>query len=141
MTGVFAEDRPKAPFVVDQHPAGAPGPRGSHPPLGIAIRARGPRRSLYYLHALGGEDLAGRGGELGVAVPDDEAEGAGPLAEVHDQVAGLLRGPGAVRAGGHAEDVHVPGRDLHEEQDVQAFEEDRVHSEEVAGQQSSRLSA
>src|ERR1035441_10806796 len=51
MTGVFAEDRPKAPFVVDQHPAGAPGPRGSHPPLGIAIRARGPRRSLYYLRS------------------------------------------------------------------------------------------
>jgi hypothetical protein len=37
--------------------------------------------------------------------------------------------------GGHAEDVHVPGRDLRDEQDVQALEEDRVDLEEVAGQQ------
>ena len=28
--------------------------------------------------------------------------------------------------GGHADDVHVPGRHLHDEQDVQALEEDRV---------------
>jgi hypothetical protein len=41
----------------------------------------------------------------------------------------------------NAEDVHVPGRYLHDEQDVQAFAEDRVDSEEVAGQQSLRLSA
>jgi hypothetical protein len=56
------------------------------------------------------------------------------VAEVHEQVAGLLGGPGAVRVGGHAEDVHVAGRDLHDEQDVQAFEEDRVDAEEVTGQ-------
>ena len=43
--------------------------------------------------------------------------------------------------GGHAEDVHVPGRHLHDEPDVQALEEDRVNGEEVAGQQSLRLSA
>jgi len=69
------------------------------------------------------------------------AEGAGPVTEVHDQVAGLLRGPGAVRAGGHAEDVYVPGRDLHDEQYVQSFQEDRVHVEEIAGQQPLRVSA
>jgi hypothetical protein len=41
----------------------------------------------------------------------------------------------------HAQDVHVPGRYLHDEQDVQTLEEDRVDSEEIAGQQSLRLSA
>jgi hypothetical protein len=79
--------------------------------------------------------------ELGVAVPDEEAEGADPISEVHEQVAGLLGGPYAVRMGGHAEDVHVPGRHLHDEQDVQASEEDRVDLEEVAGQQPLRLGA
>ncbi len=47
----------------------------------------------------------------------------------------------SVRVGGHAEDVHVPGRDLHDEQDVQALEEDCVDLEEVAGQQPLRLGA
>jgi hypothetical protein len=93
------------------------------PPLGIAIRARGPRRDLDHLHALVSEDLVEGGGELGVAVPDEETEGAGPVAEVHEQVAGLLRGPRADRAGGYAEDMHAPGRHLHDEQDVQAPEE------------------
>jgi hypothetical protein len=44
-------------------------------------------------------------------------------------------------AGGHAEDVHAPGRHLHDEQDVQASEEDGVHVEEIAGQQTASLSA
>ena len=80
-------------------------------------------------------------GELGVAVPDEEAEGSGPVAVIHEQVARLLGGPCAVRVGGHAEDVHVPGRYLHDEQHVQASEEDRVDMEEVAGEQPVRLRA
>jgi hypothetical protein len=42
---------------------------------------------------------------------------------------------------GHAEDVHAPVRDLDDEQYVQAFEEDRVHVEEIAGQQAVGLGA
>jgi hypothetical protein len=36
--------------------------------------------------------------------------------------------------GGHAEDVHVPGRYFHDEQHVQAAEQDSVDMEEIAGQ-------
>jgi hypothetical protein len=43
--------------------------------------------------------------------------------------------------GGHAADMHVPGRYFHYEQHVQASEEDRVGMEEIAGQQSVRLNA
>ena len=53
-------------------------------------------------------------GELGVAVQDQEAEAAGPAAEIHDQVAGLLSGPHAIRLGGHAQDVHPPRPHLHD---------------------------
>jgi len=74
----------------------------------IAIRARRPRRGLDRLHALAGEDRVEDTGELGVAVPDQEAEGADPVAQVHEQVTGLLSGPGAVRVSGHAQDVHPP---------------------------------
>jgi len=62
MADVFAEDRSKVRFVVDQHPVGALGPRGAHPPLGIAIRARGPRRGLHYRYVASqvGPDLTRR---------------------------------------------------------------------------------
>ena len=36
--------------------------------------------------------------------------------EVDDKVAGLLGGPGRGRMGGHAEDVHPAGGDVHDEQ-------------------------
>jgi hypothetical protein len=60
---------------------------------------------------------------------------------VYEQITGLLGSPCAVRVGGYAEDVYVPGRYLHDEQHVQAPEEDRVDMEEIAGEQSVRLSA
>jgi len=72
------------PFVVDQDPVGALGSCCAYPSLGIAVRAWRPRRALYYPHALGSEDAVERTGELGVAVPDEEAERAGPIFEVHE---------------------------------------------------------
>jgi hypothetical protein len=54
------------------------------------------------------------------------------VAEVHEQVAGLLGGPGAGGVGGDAQDVHGPGVDLYHEQDVQALQEDGVNVQEVA---------
>src|SRR5437773_12407377 len=92
VAGVFAEDRSEMPFVVDQHPVGALGSCGVNPPFGVTVGSWRPRRGLGYLHALVGEDLIEGAGELGVAVPDEEAEGAGPVAEVDEQVAGLLGG-------------------------------------------------
>ena len=141
MSGVLAEDGPQVPFTVDEHPAGALGSCAAYPPLGIAIRARRPRRGLDHPYALTGENPAEDTGELGVAVPDQEAEGADPAAEIHEQVTGLLSGPGAVRVASHAQDVHPPGPRLHDEQHVQTPEEDRVHMEEITGQQTVRLRA
>ena len=64
---------------------------------------------------------------------------AGASAEVHEQVAGLLGGPGAGGVGGDAQDVHAAGLDLHHEQDVQALEEHRVYMQEIARQDPGRL--
>ena len=64
---------------------------------------------------------------------------AGPVAQVHDEVAGLLGGPGPGRMGGDAQDVHRPGLDLHHEQDVHALEQHRVHVKEVTGKDARRL--
>jgi len=141
MAGVIAEGRSQVPFVVDEHPVGALGSDCAYPSLGVAIRPRRPRSGLYYFQAFAGEDLVECVRELCVAVPDEEAVGPGPVAEVHDQVAGLLSGPGSVGMFGDAEDVHVPGVYFHDEQHVQASEEDCVDMEKIAGQQPMRLSA
>jgi len=129
------------PFAVDEHPVGALGSCAAYPPLGITVRARRLRRGLDHCYAFAGEYLVKDAGELGVAVPDQEAEGADPAAGVYEQVARLLGGPRAVWVGGHPEDMHVPGLHLHDEQHVQAPEEDCVDMKEIAGQQAVCLDA
>ena len=76
MAGLLAEDRSKVPFVVDEHQVGALGSCGAYPSVRVAGRAWCLRWGLDRLHALAGEDLVEGAGELGVAVPDEEAEGA-----------------------------------------------------------------
>jgi hypothetical protein len=141
MAGVLAEDRSQVPFAVDEHPVGALGSCCAYPSLGVTVRPRRLRRGLYYFQALACEDLVEDGRELGVTVPDEEVEGTVPVSEIHDQVAGLLSGPGAIGMFGDAEDVDVPGGHFHDEQHVQAAQEDRLNVEEVAGQKPVRLSA
>src|SRR6266516_210264 len=141
VAGVLAEDRSQVPLAVDNHPVGALGSGAAYPPFGVTVGSWRPRRGLGYIHALASEDLIEGASELGAAVPDEEAEGADPVVEVHEQVGGLLGGPGAGRVGGPARDVHAPGHDLHDEQDVQTLEEDRAGMEEVAGQQPLRRGA
>src|SRR5262249_2600070 len=62
--------------------------------------------------------------ELTGPVTNQVAEVRGVIDEVHQEVAGLLRGPRSVRVRRGAEDVHVPGADLDHEQAVQALEGD-----------------
>ena len=44
MAGVLAGDGPLVPFTVDENPVGALGSCAAYPPLGMALRARRPRR-------------------------------------------------------------------------------------------------
>jgi hypothetical protein len=64
------------------------------------------------------ENSVERGGEVGAAVADHELDPVSLIAEVHDQVAGLLDGPfpGWVQA--DSEDADAPGRVLDHGQDV-----------------------
>jgi hypothetical protein len=51
------------------------------------------------------EDRVEGGGELGVAIPDQESEATAHILKVHEQVAGQLGQPGSGRVGGDADDV------------------------------------
>jgi len=55
------------------------------------------------------------------------------------KVSGLLSDPRAGWVGGDAEDVHVPGGDLHDEQHVQPAQGDGVDVKEVGREQPGRL--
>ena len=56
----------------------------------------------------GGQDGVERPGELAGSVADEESKGGGAVVEVHQEVAGLLGGPGSSRMARRREDVHVP---------------------------------
>jgi hypothetical protein len=54
---------------------------------------------------LGSEHRVERWGEFGVPVADEKPEFGGPVARVHQKIAGGLCGPGRSRMLGHTEDV------------------------------------
>jgi hypothetical protein len=104
------------------------------PTLGDRIRTRCPHRRLDDPDVDGGEDGVERGGELAVAVTDEESEAPGGVVEVHEQVAGLLSQPRSGGVGGDAEDVHAAGGVFDDEERVEPAQGDRAEVEHVAGQ-------
>src|SRR3954470_24858332 len=105
-------------LVVDQHLVGALGSDAANEPFGVAVRPRRPRGSPDHVDAISGEDGVEGAGELRVPVSDQETELRDPIAEIHQEVACLLRGPGSRRVRGDAEDVYPAGGDLHHDQHV-----------------------
>jgi hypothetical protein len=94
--------------------------------------ARGARRCLDDLDVDGGEHSVEGGGELAVAVTDEEPEASVGVVEVHEQVAGLLGQPGSRRVRSDAQDVYPAGGVLDDEERVQPVQRDRVEMEQVA---------
>jgi hypothetical protein len=128
-----------ATLAEDQHMVEALTAKRPREPLRERVRPRRPDRRLDHPRAVPGEDSVERRGELAVPVTDQEPEPAGALAEVHEQVAGLLGSPASGRMGGNAQDVHGPGLHLHDEQDVHTPQQHGIDMQEVAGQDAGRL--
>ena len=82
-----------------------------------------------------GENGVERSGVVRAAVADNELDLVRLLAEVHDQVAGLLGGPLSDRMRGDTEDVHPAGGDVDDEQYVEPAQSDGVDVEEVGREQ------
>ena len=120
------------PLAEDQHPVGDLGPGREHEPFRIGIRSRAPGRNLHGLDTGVGQDCVKRYGELPCPVADQEPEIPGAIAEIHQEIPDLLRGPRPVRVRGHSQNMHIPGADLDHEQAIQALQGHRaVHMEEV----------
>src|SRR5262249_30626415 len=99
---IAGEDTLQVRPVPDQRPVQTLSTHGAYPPLGIRVRSGRPRWDLDCLNADRGEYRVERGGELGVAVADQEAESIDVVGEVHQQVAPTLAHPGTGRVGGNA---------------------------------------
>jgi hypothetical protein len=138
MAHVTVKNNSGVSLVVDQQPVGALSADAADEPLRIAVRPRRTGRDLHHGDAFAGEDGIKGGGELGVPVADQEAEGADLITEVGQQVAGGLSGPGRC-VSGYPEEVHPAGADLHDEQNVKAAQGEGVEGEEVRGQQAGGL--
>src|ERR1035437_3041827 len=106
---------------------------GADEPLGVRVRTRRTDRSADGLDTDRGEHLVEAGGELGVAVADEESEVPTGILQVRGEIAGHLCDPWAVRVGGGSEDVHDAALHFDDEQHVVAPQKDRVDVEEVRG--------
>ena len=78
-----------------------------------------------------GEHVVEGGGELAVPIADQEPELLGAVAEVHQQVAGLLGDPGVGGLGGDPGDVRRATVVFDHEEDVEAAQEHGVDVDEV----------
>ena len=122
------------PLVDDQKTVEEFAADGADEAFGDRVRPRCAHRRLDDLDVDGGEHGVEGGGELAVAVADQEPEAPVGVVEVHEQVARLLGEPCSGRVGGDAEDVYAAGGVLDDEERVEPVQGDRVEVEQVAGQ-------
>src|ERR1035437_6202454 len=122
----------------DQETVEAVFAEGPHPALRIGVRVRCPNRRPDHPAALGTQELVNPAAELRIAIMDQQPKRL-VIAELHHQVARLLRRPDAVRVR-RARDVLDPSpRKRDEEKHVDALQERSLNGQEVAGQRGRRL--
>jgi hypothetical protein len=88
------------PSTHDEHPIQQLATDRADPSLGHRVRAWRPHRRPQDSDALGGQDGIEGGGEVGVAIADQERELVDAAGQTDQQVAGLLGDPGAVGVDG-----------------------------------------
>jgi hypothetical protein len=109
-------------------------PASPDPSFGDRVHTRCADVAEHGLDAGIGEDHVECGGKVRAAVADHELDLTPLVAEVHEEVAGLLGGPFPGGIQGDAEDADPPGRVLDYSQDVGLGAVEQVDREEIAGQ-------
>jgi hypothetical protein len=95
--GVLGQHGSQVSLIEDQHPVGEFGSRGEHESFGEAVRSGPAWRNLDDLDACVSQDAVERCRELAGSIADEKPEFRGPLAEIHQEIAGLLCGSRTVR--------------------------------------------
>jgi hypothetical protein len=115
----------------DQQVVEAFAAQGADEAFGDRVRPRCPHWCAEDGDVGAGEDRVEGGGELAVPIADQVPELLGVVAEVHEQVAGLLGHPGAGGMSGDPGEMHAAAAVLDHDQDVEAAQEDGVDVGEV----------
>src|SRR6266571_7493556 len=102
---IACQCRRQLPLAQDQHPVQQLTTDRADPPLRERVRPRRPHRCAQDPDASGAEDRVEAVGELCVPVADKEPELPDAVSQVHEQVAGLLRGPRSRRVCCHPKAV------------------------------------
>jgi hypothetical protein len=126
-------------LVDDQQPVEELPAQGTYHSFAGRVRPRSLRRAGQDPDALRGEHGIERAVELARAVPDQELDRGRTTSEVHQQVAGCLRRPRAVRASGDAGQVDAAGAVLDHDQGIDTAEQHGVHVDEVGGNDAAGL--
>ncbi len=135
VTGVVVKELLRVASAKDQYSVGALLADGAYEPLGMRIAVGAPGRDLGHVYALAGEHGVESRRELPVPVADEVGEVRDAVADLPEQLSGLLGGPSAGGVGGDTEDVDGASVDLHGEQGVQPLQSDGVDVKEVRGQE------
>src|SRR5439155_21220713 len=97
----------------------------------VRVRVRRSHRRVDDVDSFAAEDLVEGGGELAVAIVDQEAH---PLQQAREaEVARLLDDPGSCRLGCATSEMDAPAAELDEEEHIQATQRHGLHGEEIAG--------
>jgi len=139
MVGVGAEDLVGVATVKEQDPVGALLADRADEAFRVRVAVGAARGDFGHGDGFAGQDRVERSSELGVAIPDEEPELVGAVADLPQQLPGLLGDPGSGGMSGYPEDVHPASAHFHDEQCVEARERDRVDREEIRGQQPAGL--
>ena len=131
---VLAQDPPEMALIPDQGAVQKFAPASPNPAFGYRVHPGCPDVAEHGPDPGAGEDRVERGCVVRAAVADDELDLMRLLAQVHDQVAGLLGGPFPGWMQGDSEDADAPGCVLYHGQDVALGTAGQVGGEEVAGQ-------
>src|ERR1019366_2897233 len=127
MSDVVAKDCFEVVTAENERPVEALFSYGPYPPFRDRVRARRSDGRPDHLDAFGDEHLVEAGGELRVAISDQEPERPSVLGEISCEVAGNLGDEGPGRMIGDPEDVHDSTLELDDEQRIELGELDGVH--------------
>jgi hypothetical protein len=141
MAGIDAQDVLELAAAEDQQPVEALTTNAADPALGVRIRVRRLDRRPDHSDSFASEDVIEAAAELGVAIVNQEAERLLTIVEVHQQVARLLRGPGACRVRRAGDELDPAALEGDEEEDVDSLQPGGFDGEDITGQGRRRMLA
>src|SRR5262249_31337039 len=122
-------------LIQNEQPVETLRPYGSYEALGNRIRLRHSKRRAQDLNLLRPKHLVETLSELLIPISDQKLNGFRTIREGPRQLPGLLRDPGRRRRRRAAGHMDPAASQLNEEEDIQPRQPDRLHREEIDGEE------